>query len=81
MTTQRRTYSADPDRVAVREPSDEDDADGLFRIRMPVSSTAEARDGDAFDRDRLEAWVRQIDAGDVGVFLDHGRNHTTGSAQ
>lgn len=79
MTTQRRTYSADPDRVAVREPTDEDDADGLFRIRMPVSSTAEARDGDAFSRDRLEGWVRQIDAGDVGVFLDHGRNHTTGS--
>jgi len=65
MTTQRRTYSADPDRVAVREPTDEDDADGLFRIRMPVSSTAEARDGDAFSRDRLEGWVRQIDAGTV----------------
>jgi len=69
----RRTYSADPDRVEVREPTDDDDSDGLFRIRMPVSSTREARDGKAFTRDRLRGWVRQIEAGDVGVFLDHGR--------
>ena len=69
----RRTYSADPGRVEVREPIDADDSDGLFRIRMPVSSTREARDGEAFSRDRLEGWVRQIEAGDVGVFLDHGR--------
>lgn len=76
---QRRTYSADPSRVEVRDATDEDDGDGLFRIQMPISSTMEARDGEAFTRDRLEGWVRQIESGDVGVFLDHGRNHTTGS--
>lgn len=70
----RRTYSAEPARVEVREPTDGDDSDGLFRIRMPVSSTMEARDGKAFSRDRLEGWTRQIEAGDVGVFLDHGRS-------
>jgi hypothetical protein len=77
--TQRRTHSADPDRVEVREATDEDDSDGQFRIRMPVSSTLEARDGEAFSRSRLEGWVRQIESGDVGVFLDHGRNASTGS--
>ena len=70
----RRTYSAEPGRVEVREPTDDDGSDGLFRIRMPVSSTMEARDGEAFTRDRLEGWTRQIEAGDVGVFLDHGRS-------
>jgi len=71
----RTRHEADPDHVEVRE----EDGDGLFRIRMPVTSTAEARDGVAFDRDRLEGWTRQIETGGVGVFLDHGRNETTGS--
>lgn len=75
----RRTYSADPGRIEVRDPADADDGDGLFRIRMPVSSTLEARDGEAFSRDRLEGWVRQIESGDVGVFLDHGRSDVGGS--
>jgi hypothetical protein len=69
---QRRHFEADSDAVTVREG--EDDGDGLFRIRMPVSSTTEARDGEAFSRDRLRGFRDQIDAGDIGVFLDHGRS-------
>jgi hypothetical protein len=68
---QHRQFNPDPGDVEVRQP---EGGDGMFRIRLPVSSTAEARDGEAFERDRLEGWVRQIETGDVGVFLDHGRN-------
>jgi hypothetical protein len=72
----RSRHDADPDRVEVRAG---EDGDGLFRVRMPVSSTTEARDGDTFTRDRLAGFRDQIEAGDVGVFLDHGRNVETGS--
>ena len=68
----RSTFQAGGDSIAVREG--EGDGDGLFRIRMPVSSTTEARDGEAFDRARLAGFREQIAAGDVGVFLDHGRS-------
>ena len=68
----RSTFQASGDSLAVREG--EDDGDGLFRIRMPVSSTTEARDGAAFTRERIAGFRDQIEAGDVGVFLDHGRS-------
>ena len=73
----RSHFQASGDAISVREG--EGDGDGLFRVRMPVSSTAEARDGEAFTRDRIEGFRDQIASGDVGVFLDHGRNETTGS--
>ncbi len=69
----RQTFHASSDAVSVRE-IDTADGDGLFAIRMPVSSTAEARDGEAFSRERLDGFARQISEGDVGVFLDHGRS-------
>jgi len=78
-TTQHRVYTPDPEVVEVRELTDEADDDGLFRIRMPVTSTAEARDGMAFDRNRVEGFREQIEGGRVPVFLDHGRNEQTGS--
>ncbi len=68
----RNYFEAAGDAVSVREG--ESDGDGLFRIRMPVSSTAEARDGEAFTRERLEGFREQISDGDIGVFLDHGRS-------
>jgi hypothetical protein len=68
----RQTFEARPGDAEVRQPEGED---GLFRVRLPVTSTAEARDGVAFDRDRVEGFREQIDDGDVGVFLDHGRNY------
>jgi hypothetical protein len=71
-TMERTRFEAQPGAIEVRQ--EEDDPEGLFRIRMPVSSTAEARDGKAFDRDRLEGYRQQIEAGDIGVFLDHGRS-------
>jgi len=74
---QRNTHNAEPGEVSVRDV--DADGDGLFRVRMPVSSTTEARDGEAFTRDRLRGFREQIAAGDVGVFLDHGRNESTGS--
>jgi len=64
----RQTFQASGDAVSVRDV-DRDDIDGMFAIRMPVSSTAEARDGKAFSRDRLDAFARQIDEGDVGGCL------------
>jgi len=72
--TEYRRFEAPAEAVELRQPEDADDGDGLYRIRMPVSSTAEARDGDAFTRDRLRGFADQIAAGDVGVFLDHGRS-------
>ncbi|WP_256394109.1 hypothetical protein [Natronoarchaeum rubrum] len=69
---QRAYHSPDPDRVEVRDVDDPED--GVMTIRMPISSTAEARDGKAFDRRRLEGWAEQIREGTVGAFLDHGRN-------
>jgi hypothetical protein len=71
---QRRHFTADGDAVEVREPEGADDGDGLFRIRMPVSSTQEARDGEAFTREKIDGFREQIADGDVGVFLDHGRS-------
>lgn len=75
---QRRTHQPDPDSVEVRDVSDASDDDGVFRIRMPVTSTAEARDGVAFDRDKVEGFRDQISQSRIPVFLDHGRNQTTG---
>lgn len=69
---QRAYHSPDPDRIEVRDVDDPED--GLMTIRMPISSTAEARDGDAFGRDRLEGWAEQIRDGSVPAFLDHGHN-------
>jgi hypothetical protein len=70
----RSQFQASGDAIEVRQPEGEADGDGRFRIRMPVSSTAEARDGEAFGRDRLRGFADQIADGDVGVFLDHGRS-------
>ncbi|ELY96660.1 peptidase U35 phage prohead HK97, partial [Natrialba taiwanensis DSM 12281] len=69
---QRAYHQPDPDRVVVRDLDESED--GMFAIRMPISSTLEARDGDAFDEERLRGWETQINEGTVGVFLDHGMN-------
>lgn len=66
---QRRNHTAEPDRVRV-----EDDADGLFRLRLPLASTAEARDGRALDTDVVRGWREQIDAEPLPLFLDHGKS-------
>jgi hypothetical protein len=71
--TNRAVHEADPENVAVRDPPELSDDDGLFRIRMPVTSTGEARDGDAFDRSLVEGFRKQLAAQRVPLFLDHGR--------
>ncbi|AFH22028.1 hypothetical protein OSG_eHP14_00240 [environmental Halophage eHP-14] len=76
--TQRRVHTPDPDAVEVREIADDSPSDGLFSIRMPVTSTAEARDGVAFDRTKVEGFRDQIAGERIPVFLDHGRNEQTG---
>lgn len=68
----RQTFEARPGDAEVRQPEGED---GLFRVRLPVTSTAEARDGKAFDGSKVEGFREQIERGDIGVFLDHGRNY------
>lgn len=68
----RQTFEARPGDAEVRQPEGDD---GLFRVRLPVTSTAEARDGVAFDREKVEGFRDQIEQGDIGVFLDHGRNY------
>lgn len=72
----RRKHEASGDAVEVREevPTDAGTGEEWYAIRMPISSTAEARDGEAFTRDRLTGWVRQINEGTIPVFADHGRN-------
>lgn len=77
--THRTHFQAGADDISVRELSDDEADDGTFRIRMPVSSTAEARDGEAFSRERLAGFREQIETGEVGVFLDHGRSGIGGS--
>ena len=77
---QRRSqHTAPSDTIRVREVEvDGDDADE-FIVRMPITSTGEARDGEAFSRDRVEGFREQIARGGVGIFIDHGRNAETGS--
>jgi len=77
---QRRSkHTAPSDTIRVREVEvDGDDADE-FVVRMPITSTGEARDGEAFSRNRVEGFRDQISRGGVGVFIDHGRNVETGS--
>jgi len=70
--TNRTVHEAAPGEVEVRDPDGVDES-GLFRIRMPVSSTGEARDGDAFSRDRLDGFAEQLRGERVPLFLDHGR--------
>ena len=65
-----KRFRADPDNVEVREPDDEGDR---TQIRMPVSSTAQDRDGDQFSEEGLEDLRRQINDEKIPMFLDHGR--------
>lgn len=68
----RRAWTHSPDRVRVEEAGD-----GLFSIRMPLASTAEARDGRALERDVIEGWREQIEAEPLPLFLDHGHGDLT----
>jgi len=67
----RRVHEADPDAVSLRDVDAE--SDGTMRLRMPVSSTGEARDGDAFSDDRLRGFAEQLREKRIPLFLDHGR--------
>jgi len=67
-----KRFRFDPGKGAVKDV-DEDEETGRTQIRMPVSSTAEDRDGDEFSRDGLEDMKEQIDSGRVPMMLDHGR--------
>jgi len=73
---QRRVYTPDAGDVDVREVSDEP-GDGTWAIRMAATSSAEARDGEAFSREKVEGFAEQAE--NTPVFLDHGRNQHTGS--
>jgi hypothetical protein len=74
----RHQHTAPADTIRVRQETVGDDVE-QFVVRMPITSTAEARDGEAFPRERVDGFREQITAGGIGVFLDHGRNETTGS--
>ncbi|ADD05222.1 uncharacterized protein Nmag_1646 [Natrialba magadii ATCC 43099] len=67
-----KRFRFDPGKGAVKEVEDEEGEDRK-QVRMPVSSTAEDRDGDEFSREGLEDMKDQIDSGRVPMFLDHGR--------
>lgn len=72
-TTHHTTYDPNADAVDVREAVGE--RDGFFTVSLPVSSNARARDGDAFDVDRLRGFEQQINSDrTVPVFLSHGRS-------
>ncbi|ELY96756.1 peptidase U35 phage prohead HK97 [Natrialba chahannaoensis JCM 10990] len=68
-----KRFRASNDDIEVKE-----DEDGRKRVRMPISSTAEDRDGDEFSRDGLENERDQINEGKVPAFLDHGRGSRGG---
>jgi len=70
----RRTWTHDPERVRVEDVEGE----GLWKVRMPLASTAEARDGRALERDVIEGWREQIEAEPLPLFLDHGSDDLTG---
>ncbi|MDQ2052847.1 peptidase [Natronolimnohabitans sp. A-GB9] len=68
-----KRFRASRDEIEVKE-----DEDGRKRVRMPISSTAEDRDGDEFSENGLEDLRDQINAGKVPAFLDHGRGSRGG---
>ncbi|PSP80174.1 hypothetical protein BRC81_03000 [Halobacteriales archaeon QS_1_68_20] len=70
----RASHQPDPGEVTLRES--DGDADGVFRVRMPVVSTGEVRnEGDEpLTRDEVDGMRRQIEERAIGVFLDHGSN-------
>lgn len=69
----RAYHRAASDRVELRE---EDDEDGVFRVRMPIATTGDVRNegDDPLSRDELEGMATQIDERAISVFADHGRN-------
>jgi len=69
----RAHHHASGEHVTLREVDDQSD-EGLMTIRMPIASTGEVRnEGDEpLTRDELDGMARQINDGDVGVFLAHG---------
>jgi hypothetical protein len=79
MTTHTRHDPA-PDAVTVR---DIEDGGRLYRLTAPISSTATARDGQAFSRDRLATFRDQINAESqpVPLMVDHGKSEVGGEAR
>ena len=65
----RRRHTAEPGSVRV-----DDDEDGFFRVRMPLASSDEARDGRALERSIIEGWRDQIATEPLPLFLDHGHS-------
>ena len=65
----RRRHTAEPGDVRV-----DDDEGDFFRIRMPLASSDEARDGRALERSIIEGWRDQIAAEPLPLFLDHGHS-------
>lgn len=73
---QHRTYhQPDPGRVELRE-SDEDEEEGVFRVRMPIVTTGEVRNegDDPFTPEEVQGMADQVADGGLGVFIDHGTN-------
>ncbi len=68
-----KRFRADPGDVEVKDAADGEKEDGRKQIRMPVSSTAQDRDGDQFSEDGLEDLQRQFNEEKIPMFLDHGR--------
>lgn len=67
-----KRFRADPGDVEVKDVDDEEKADRK-QVRMPVSSTAQDRDGDQFSEEGLEDLQRQFNEEKIPMFLDHGR--------
>jgi hypothetical protein len=74
MTKRHSRHEPSPGDVSVRSDGDAAGGDEMYSIRLPISSTAVARDGDAFSADRLRGFADQIEGRTVPVFLSHGRS-------
>lgn len=71
-TIRQTTYDPDADAIDIRDAVGE--RGGFFAVSLPVSSDSRARDGEAFDTDRLRGFAEQINSDrTIPVFLSHGR--------
>lgn len=76
-TQVRKSFSVDRANLRVWKEENDNGTEVTY-IEVPVSSTSQDRDGDAFSETGLENMKSQIDSGTVGMWLDHGLSAETG---
>ncbi|MDY7082492.1 MAG: hypothetical protein SXQ77_08840, partial [Halobacteria archaeon] len=75
-TEVRKAFAVERSNLKVWKEENESGTE-VTHIEVPVSSTAQDRDGDAFSEEGLEDLKRQLDSGTIGMWLDHGLSPET----